>query len=317
MTNVVILCVKGGASPPSEGICAVSLAVRLGAVVCANIFLFVWRLKGCCLSTLGTILKDNWEWRSQIVQLAIFDLKKQSRGAVLGWAWFLVRPIMYIFCFWFALDVGLRAGSVAAGAPPYILWLSAGIIPWFYMQKMLGPGIDIMHRYPYLVNKIKFPISAISTLYALSTLIVQLMLQVLVLIVYFACGLGFDVYLLQVPLLLLLMFVFWDVFSIMFSQLSAVSKDARNLMQALSTPFFWLSGVLFNVKTISADWVHIVFSFNPITFFVTGFRDAYYDKVWFWEDPLMCAGFAVVFAVTFACMLFVYGRLNKEVADVL
>lgn len=33
------------------------------------------------------------------------------------------------------------------------------------MQDMLGAGIDVMHRYPYLVNKIKFPLSGISTIY--------------------------------------------------------------------------------------------------------------------------------------------------------
>ena len=92
------------------------------------------------LSTLATILKDNWEWRKQIGRLALFDLVKKSRGAVLGWAWFFIKPAMYIFCFWFALEIGLRAGNSDAGAPPYILWLCAGLIPWFFMQDMLGAG---------------------------------------------------------------------------------------------------------------------------------------------------------------------------------
>ena len=47
--------------------------------------------------TLATILKDNWEWRKQIGRLALFDLVKKSRGAVLGWAWFFIKPAMYIF----------------------------------------------------------------------------------------------------------------------------------------------------------------------------------------------------------------------------
>ena len=96
------------------------------------------------LGTLATILRDNWEWRRQIGRLAIFELVKKSRGAVLSWAWFLIKPGMYIFCFWFALDVGLRVGSGGeAGAPPYLLWLCAGLIPWFFMQDMLGAGIDV------------------------------------------------------------------------------------------------------------------------------------------------------------------------------
>lgn len=271
------------------------------------------------LSTLRTILKDNWEWRRQIAHLAQFDLVKTSRGAVMSWSWFFIRPAIYIFCFWFALEVGLRAGSgmsLAEGVP-YILWLAAGIIPWFFIRDMINTGCDVLHRYPYLVNKVKFPLSGISTIYTGSTMLVQLMLLAALFVIYFACGMPFDVYLLQVPIILILLFVFWDLFSIMMSPLSAISKDVANMMKALSTPLFWLSGVIFNVKAIPIDWVQVIMQFNPVTFFVVAFRDAFCDKVWFWEDPALLGGFAVVFCLTLLMALWVYKQLNEEVADVL
>lgn len=268
--------------------------------------------------TLSTILRDNWHWRKQISRLALFELVKKSRGAVLGWAWFFIKPGMYIFCFWFALSVGLRAGAGAAdGQAPYILWLCAGLIPWFYMQDILGAGVDVLHRYPYLVNKIKFPIAGISTIYCCAVMIVQLMLMGVLFVIYFLCGMQLDVYLLQVPLLLVLMLAFWDVASVLFSQLSAISKDFANLMQALSTPFFWLSGVIFDVTTVPFQWIQTALYFNPITFFITAFRDAFYTKVWFWENPVMFGGFLAVFAITVVAMCFIYSRFNEEVADVL
>ena len=269
------------------------------------------------LNTLYTLIKDNWEWRKQVGHLAVFELKKKQRGAVLGWSWFFVRPAVYIFCFWFALEIGLRAGSTAEGMPPYILWLAAGIIPWFFMQEMLGTGVNVLHRYPYLVNKIKFPLGAISSIYTSATMLVQLMLQCGLLIVYFACGMHFDVYLLQVPILLVVMFLFWDIFSILMSQLSAISKDVANLMKALSTPFFWLSGVIFNIDNVNIPAVQTMLYYNPITFFVRGFRCAFYDKTWIWNDPHALWSFAIVFVLTLLVMLLVYKRFNEEVADVL
>lgn len=111
------------------------------------------------MSTLGTILKDNWAWRKQIGRLALFELVKKSRGAVLSWSWFFIKPAMYIFCFWFALDIGLRVGSGAGKPVPRRIswWLCAGLIPWFFMQDMLGAGIDVMHRYPYLGEQDQVP----------------------------------------------------------------------------------------------------------------------------------------------------------------
>lgn len=174
-----------------------------------------------------------------------------------------------------------------------------------------------MHRFPYLVNKIKFPLSAISTIYATATMIVQLMLQCVLIVVYLICGQPIDLYLLQVPFLLVVMYVFWTMFSILMSPLCAMSKDVKNLMSALGTPFFWLSGVIFNVKDIPIDAVQWILYFNPITFLATGFRDAICDKVWLWEDPIRLICFIIVFAFTLLCALFIYRRYNEEVADVL
>lgn len=269
------------------------------------------------LSTFGTILKDNWEWRGQVARLSLFELRKKSRGAVLSWAWFFIKPAMYIFCFWFALEIGLRVGSADPGAPPYILWLCAGIIPWFFMSDMINTGSDALHRYPYLVNKVKFPLSAVSSIYTGATMIVHFMLLIVLFGIYFVSGMVPDAYLLQVPVLVVLMFLFWDIFSILFSQLSAISKDFANLTKAFSTPVFWLSGVLFRVQNIDNPTIQTVLDYNPVTFFAKAYRAAFYDKYWIWDDPNACFGFAVVFLVTLVCMLAVYKRFNEEVADVL
>lgn len=109
------------------------------------------------VGTLSEIIKEQWEWRKQILSLGLFDLKKTSAGAVLGSFWFFAKPAVYIFCFWFALEVGLKSGNQTGSDVPYILWLMGGLIPWFYMQDILGAGIDVFKRYSYLVTKIKFP----------------------------------------------------------------------------------------------------------------------------------------------------------------
>lgn len=269
------------------------------------------------IDTFLQIVKENWGWRKQIANLAVFDLKKKARGAALGWMWFLIKPAMYIGCFWFALCVGLRSGHSAASGAPYILWLSAGIVPWFFMSDMLNSGCNAMKSYPYLVNKIKFPLSGISTICTSATMIVHLILMAALMIGYFACGMHFDLYLLQLPVIIVLMFLFWDVFSIFFSPLSALSKDVANLMKAFSTPLFWLSGVLFDIQSVNVQWIQTLMLFNPVTFFTRAYRAVLVDKVWIWEDPALCLGFLAVFAVCTVLMLVVSKRLAKDVADVL
>lgn len=267
------------------------------------------------IETLRTIVKDNWQWRKQIGRLAVFELIKKSRGAVLSWAWLFIKPAIFIFVFWFALDLGLRAGQEMD--PPYFLWLVSGLIPWFFMQDMIGTGSDVLHRYPYLVNKIKFPLSGISAIYTLSILIVQLGLVIVLFGIYFFMGMPLDIHLLQVPLIIVLMTLFFNVYSILTSQLSALSKDFSNLIKAFLTPLFWLSGIIYDVSALGIPWIQKVLLFNPITFFANAFRDAFYNRVWFWEslESLIC--FGIVFLITIVLMLIVYRRLHEEVSDAL
>lgn len=268
------------------------------------------------LATVREIFQENWQWRHQIVNLAKIDLQKTCRGAVLGWAWLFVKPLTYIAVFWFALDLGLRA-SDSVGDYPYILWLAAGLIPWFFMQTMLGTGANVYKRYPYLVNKMYFPLSAISNFYALSQFFIFVMLMVGLIVVCLVTGTQLTVYALQLPFIWVLMFLFWVCFSVMVSPLSALSKDFSNLLKALSTPLFWISGIIYNVANMNIPLIHAIMAFNPITFFVQAQRAALCDRFWLWDKPEMLVPFLVVFALTALVALRNYKKLRKDVADVL
>ena len=269
------------------------------------------------LDAFTEILRDNWAWRKQIGNLALFELVKKSRGAVLSWAWLLVKPMIFIFCFWFAIEIGLRSGNSQSNGTPYLLWLSAGIIPWFFMSDMLGAGVDVFRRYPYLVNKVKFPLSAISSVFSSASMLVELMLMVVLFLMFFLYQQPVTIYLLQVPLLLIMMWFFWTSVSILFSPLSALSKDIANLLHAMTQPIFWLSGVLFNVSNIQIGWVRFLLNINPVTFFATSFRDAFCGNAWFWSDTVPFVSFLIVFAIIVFLATLSYKNLNQEVADVL
>lgn len=268
------------------------------------------------LSTLGEIFKENWQWRKQIFKLAKIDMRKTCRGAVLGWVWLFAKPLTYIAVFWFALSLGLRAGSEMTEYP-YILWLVAGLVPWFFMQNMINTGANVYKRYPFLVNRIYFPLSAISTFYALAEFFVYAMLMALVLCACFVGGIELTAYALQLAPIALLMLVFWICFSVMVSPLSAISKDFNNLLKALATPIFWVSGIIFDVFSLPLPWLSRVLAFNPVTFFATASRAALCDKYWIWERPELFAPFLIVFLATVLAMLWSYKKLRKDVADVL
>ncbi|MDR1184774.1 MAG: ABC transporter permease [Coriobacteriales bacterium] len=265
-------------------------------------------------NTLKAIIVENFQWSGQARRLAVFELQKTVRGAVLGWFWLFIKPIMFIGTFWFVLELGLRANRTV-GDSPFLLWLACGLIPWFYISDMLSAGSNVYNRYSYLIDRMNFPASVIPTFFSLSRFIIFVISLVIAIIVMLICGFPLTLYALQVPFIALAMFIFFILFSLMTSPLSAISKDFKNLIRALSMPIFWLSGVIFNFAAIDIPWIKWLFIFNPVSFLVTSFRAALCDHYWIWEKPEFLAGFGAVFLLTFICALGMHHRLGGEVAD--
>lgn len=267
------------------------------------------------------ITRNNFiEWGmkpvSRIIALAWFDIVKTIRGTALGWMWLFVKPSIYILAFWFALAFGLRAGT-GEGVSSYILWLAAGIIPWFAISDMLTKGCDVYSKYPYLVTRLKFSQIGISCFYCLSVAMIQFILVTAFIAVCLIFGIHFEIYIVQLPFFIILMFSFFTIASVLFSQLSAVCKDIRNLVRTLVTPLFWFSGILFNVSELELCWAKTILLFNPVTFFASSYRAALCENYWIWENPRILFAFLIVFIVTLVLAYIVYKHWHKVVPDVL
>lgn len=268
------------------------------------------------IESLKLIFQEHIGYRKQIIMLAKSDLTKTYRGAALGWAWAVVKPLMTLFVFWFGFTVGLRHGKPVNGYP-YFLWLVAGFLPWFYMRDMIQGGAMCIRKYKHLVTKIKFPISIIPTFTSLSNLVVHLLLLVIGIAGFWFMGFRPDIYYLQIPFYMLLMFMFYEIWGIFSGMLSAVSKDFLNLVKSTTQALFWLSGVIYNVDNIKNETVRTVLKFNPITVIASGYRKSFIYKQWFWEDKIELLGYTTTFIVFFLLALWAFKRLRKEIPDVL
>ena len=266
--------------------------------------------------TLRLIIEEHRSFSKQLFKLAKSDLLKTYRGAALGWAWALVKPLITLFVFWFGFTVGLRSGKPINGYP-YFLWLLAGFLPWFYMRDMITGGADCIRKYRHLVTKIKFPISIIPTFTNLSNLTIHLLLLVISVVVFLVLGFPPDKYMLQIPFYMLLMFAFFEVWSLFAGMMSAMSKDFLNLVKSFVQALFWLSGVIYDVNRIHNPTVRTILKFNPITVISSGYRKAFIYKEWFWEDKIELVGFFTTFIVFFFLSLWAYRKLRKEIPDVL
>lgn len=268
------------------------------------------------MNIIKQIIEEHISYKNQIFKLAKSDLIKTYSGAALGWSWAVIKPMITIFVFWFGFTVGLRSGKPVEGYP-YFLWLIAGFLPWFYMSDCITGGAGCIRKYKHLVTKMKFPISIIPTYYNISHLYVHLVLLAITIVLYGVFGFKPDIYLLQIPIYMTMMVLFFIVWGLLAGILSCISKDFYNLVGAFSRAIFWMSGIIYNVNKINHDWVVLVLKFNPVTVIATGYRNTFIYKKWFFEDPtdLICYFTTTVIFIILALVAF--KKLRKDIPDVL
>lgn len=268
------------------------------------------------MNTLVQIIKEHIGYKKQIFKLAKADLVKTYRGAALGWMWAVIKPAVTIFVYWFAFTVGLRAQTNVNGFP-YFLWIVAGVVPWFYISEMITGGTDCIRKYSYLVTKMKFPVATIPTFINISKFSIHLMLIAIVIILFMIFGYMPDVYLLQLPVYMLLAFVFLNCWGLFSSLLGVISKDYSNLVKSFITALFWLSGIMWNPETVNNEIIRKILNLNPVTFLVNGFRNCFINKIWIWEQPQRLMYFSIITVILLILAIVVYKKLRKDIPDVL
>ena len=185
------------------------------------------------------------------------------------------------------------------------------------MNDMLVAGTDTVRKYSYLVTKMKFPVSTIPTFVSISKFIVHLVLVGIMILIFIFMGYPPTIYIIQLPFYMLLMIIFFTIWSLFASLLSSMSKDFGNLVKSMVTAVFWLSGILWNPETVKISWVRKLLMLNPVTFLTNGFRNCFINQVWFWEQPKRLLYFVIITVLMLILAVWTYKKLRKEIPDVL
>ena len=271
-----------------------------------------------------TIFKEHKHFGKQIGLLAVNDLKKTYKGAAIGPLWAVIKPAFTLFVYWFAFSIGLRGGKMEVfGDLEYtkFIFLLVGFIPWFFINDSITQGAKSIRMNKQFVTKVSFPVSTIMTFTAVARLLIHLFLFGIMYLILCLNGsehiLTPSVYNLQFFLYCPLMFAFFVALTWSTAPMAAFSKDFENMIVSIMSGVFWLSGIIYNTYTLENELLEKIMLFNPINFFVNGYRKSFLYGEWFFERPVELYIFLAEFALVFVLGLWNYKRLRKTLPDVL
>jgi ABC-2 type transport system permease protein len=213
------------------------------------------------------------------------DVKVKYKSSVLGVAWSMLNPVLYLAVFSLVFIVVLPNG-----VPNFPVYLLSGLLAWNLFSTSLSFSARSVVDNANLVNKVYFP-REVLPLSSLGTALFEFSLQALVLAAFMLIfryqfwGMN----LLLFPLALVALLAFTAALAMWVSALNVRYRDTQHLVQLSLLLWFWLtpvvypsgllaSGRLANRQVFGVSLYHLILV-NPMADIVLGFQRAFYRVV--------------------------------------
>lgn len=266
------------------------------------------------------IPKELLQSRELIWKLAKNDFKKRYAGSYLGFLWALVQPVVTVAMYYVVFDVifNTRSEMVASGVEvPYVLFLTAGLVPWFYFSEGITSGTNALLEYSYLVKKVVFNISILPIIKLVAATFIHVFFAGVLLVVAGIYGYYPTIYTIQIVYYSFCLFVLMLAMSYCTCAITVFFRDLSQIINIGLQVGMWATPILWNIGQIGDDRLVTLVKLNPLVYIVNGYRNAIYGDEWFFEH-FYSSTYFWIFTVTLFCVgSLIFKRLKVHFADVL
>lgn len=253
--------------------------------------------------------------RRLIWKLAKNDFKKRYAGSYMGAVWAMIQPVVTVLMYYIVFEIVMGNPGRGDADIPFVLFLTAGLVPWFYFNEALNNGTNALLEYSYLVKKVVFKISILPIIKIIAASFIHVFFVVVLLIVAACYGYYPTVYTIQIVYYSVCLFVF--VLALSYSTCAVVVffKDLSQIISIALQIGMWATPILWDINSLDSTWVTIL-KINPLVYVVNGYRSAVYERQWFWQDFFSTMYFWIFTVVIFGIGAAVFKRLKVHFADV-
>ncbi len=254
------------------------------------------------------------EKRGLIFSMARREITTQYVGSLLGFIWTFIHPIVMVSVFWFVFSVGFK--SKPMGDVPFVVWLTAGMAPWFMFSDVVLGSVGVIVGNGHLIKKTLFPSQILPVIKLLSGSVTHaIFLLVLFCLIIFQ-KMPFSIYYLQVfyyffCMLFLVLGISWAV-----SALNVFIRDIGQMVGVAVQVGFWGTPIFWDINMMPAR-VQFFLKLNPMFYIVQGYRETFISFKPFWSHPELTVYFWCCALSIFLGGALVFKKLKPQFADTL
>ncbi|MBV8490601.1 MAG: ABC transporter permease [Candidatus Eremiobacteraeota bacterium] len=230
-----------------------------------------------------------YRYRWLLYELVKRDLILRYRGSVLGFAWTLLNPILFMLIYTLIFAVYLK--SSIQHFPVYLL---AGMIPWMWLSGSIGQAVSAVLDGRMYIGKTLMPIELLVLVPVLSNGVNFLITMALFFPVAIIYGANVAWALLFLPALVAVELCVTLGLSLIVATLNVFYRDFQQVLGYLLTAGFFLTPIFYARANVPQNFQFLV-TFSPFAALIAPFQNVFYYGVPpDWRDLLFAAVFGAI-----------------------
>lgn len=246
-------------------------------------------------------------YKDLIRNLVARDFKTRYKRSYLGILWSLLNPLLLILVYTFAFDYIMKIR-----VKNFPMFFMCGYLPWSYLQAGLMLSLSSLSDSGYLIKAVYFPREIIPLSVVLSCLIHFLITFVFAFPLLLVYGYHPQWSYFTLPVIILLQTFFVFGMGLFLSSIHIYFRDLRYILEVVLMAWFWLTPIAYPASLIPEKFLFF-YELNPMTLFVTAYRDVLLDGVLpiskYWIAILL----ATMGSIAFGYILFL--KIRRRLAE--
>lgn len=208
------------------------------------------------------------EYRDLFFFLVWRDIKVLYAQTILGFAWAIIQPAVQIVIFTVVFG---KVARISTDGIPYILYSSAGIIPWTYISQSIVQSSQSLVTGQSMLGKVYFP----RLIFPMTPVLAKLIDFSLSMIIIVGVMFYYKVYptwnIFLFPVFVLYMMCISAGAGMWLSAMAIRFRDVKYAMTYLIQMLMYSAPIVYSASSIPHDY-RILYSLNPLVGVIEGYR---------------------------------------------
>ena len=253
------------------------------------------------------LIKELNQYREFLKTNVRKDIRGKYKGSFLGIIWSFLNPLLSVLVYAIVFPYIMRIK-----VENYLIYLITGIIPWTFFTSSINMGLNSILFNGNIIKKVYFPRIILPISSVTSCLVNFLISCIIILLFCIGSGLGISIYLLWLPIVAIIQYIFQLGLAFILSAIEIYMRDIEHIVNFFVSMLFYVTPILYTPETFP-ERLGWLLKLNPLYYLMTSYRAIFfYQQTPNVHGLTLLLGFSIVL---FFIGYFIFEKLQKGFAE--